>query len=85
MTAHWLQKERWLHSTNASPNVHPLSEIWDGKKFAELSWFWNHEKQWLLPVELKQISESVGYPFEIYYPDSDPEPFRIVANYFKQF
>ena len=36
-------------------------------------------------VELKQISESVGYPFEIYYPDSDPEPFRIVANYFKQF
>ena len=23
--------------------------------------------------------------FEIYYPDSDPEPFRIVANYFKQF
>ena len=34
-------------------------------------------------VELKQISESVGYPFETYYPD--PEPFRIVANYFKQF
>ena len=38
-----------------------------------------------LLIELKQISESVGYPFEIYYPDSDPEPFRIVANYFKQF
>ena len=36
-------------------------------------------------VELKQISESVGYPFEIYYLDSDPEPFRIVPNYFKQF
>ena len=36
-------------------------------------------------LELKQISESVGYPFEIYYPDSDPEAFRIVANYFKQF
>ncbi len=36
-------------------------------------------------LELKQISESVGYPFEIYYPDLDPEPFRIVANYFKQF
>ena len=39
----------------------------------------------LCQLELKQISESVGYPFEIYYPDSDPEPFRIVANYFKQF
>ena len=36
-------------------------------------------------IELKQISESVGYPFEIHYPDSDPEPFRIVANYFKKF
>ena len=29
-------------------------------------------------IELKQISEFVGYPFEIYYPDADPEPFRIV-------
>ena len=35
-------------------------------------------------VELKQISETVGYPFEIYYPDTDLVPFRIVANYFKQ-
>ena len=34
-------------------------------------------------VELKQISESLGYQFEMYYPDSDPEPFRIVAIYFK--
>ena len=34
-------------------------------------------------VELKQISESLGYPFEMYYPDSDPEPFRIVAIYYK--
>ena len=34
-------------------------------------------------LELKQISESVGYPVEIYYPDSDPEPFKIVANYFE--
>ena len=30
-------------------------------------------------LELEQIYESVGYPFEIYYPDSGPEPFRIVA------
>ena len=37
-----------------------------------------------LTLELKQISEISGYPFEIYYPDTDLEPFRIVANYFKQ-
>ena len=36
-------------------------------------------------LELKQISESVGYSFETYYPDSDLKPFRIIANYFKQF
>ena len=35
-------------------------------------------------IELKQISEISGYPFEIHYPDTDLESFRIVANYFKQ-
>ena len=38
----------------------------------------------LCELELKQISEISGYPFEIHYPDKDCEPFRIVANYFKQ-
>ena len=60
MTAHWLQEERWLHSTNASPNIHPLSEIWDGKKFAELSWFWNHGKQWLLPVGCDSCNQVIS-------------------------
>lgn len=46
MTAHWLQKERWLHD----PIIHPLNEIWDGQRFAEISWFWDPEEQWLLPV-----------------------------------
>ena len=35
-------------------------------------------------VELKQISEISGYPFQIHYPDTGFEQFRIVANYFKQ-
>ena len=35
-------------------------------------------------LELKQISEFSGYSFEIHNPDADVEPFRIVANYFKQ-
>ena len=35
-------------------------------------------------VELKQISEISGYPFQIHYPDTGFELFRIVANYFKQ-
>ena len=35
-------------------------------------------------VELKQISEISGYPFQIHYPDTGFELFRIAANYFKQ-
>ena len=35
-------------------------------------------------IELKQIPEISGYPFEIHYPDTDLESFWIVANYFKQ-
>ena len=31
-------------------------------------------------LELKQISEISGYPFEIYYPDTDLEPFIIISN-----
>ena len=35
-------------------------------------------------LELKQISEISGYPFQIHYPDTGFELFRIVANYLKQ-
>ena len=35
-------------------------------------------------IELKQISEIFEYPYEIHYLDTDLEPFRVVANYFKQ-
>ena len=53
--------------------------------------FWIEAQKYVLCVvhpicsRAEQISKSVGYPFKTYYPDSDPEPFRIVANYFKQF
>ena len=34
-----------------------------------------------LQVELKQISEISGYPFQIHYSDTSFELFRIAANY----
>ena len=46
MTAHWLQKDRWMYSTECDT----MYEIWDGEWFAELSWFWDPERRWLLPV-----------------------------------
>ena len=47
MTAHWRHRESWLYGSSCGF----LSEIWDGKRFAELSWFWDPNKQWLLPVK----------------------------------
>ena len=35
-------------------------------------------------LELKQISEISGYPFQIHHLDTGFELFRIVDNYFKQ-
>ena len=40
MATHWLQKERWLNGSAS----HPLIEIWDGTRFAEVSWFWDPSK-----------------------------------------
>ena len=50
MAAHWLQKERWLNGSASTSTSHPLTEIWDGTRFAEVSWFWDTNKRWLLPV-----------------------------------
>lgn len=37
----------------------PRKEIWDGNRFSELSWFWNPEKEWLLPVKCPQCSSVI--------------------------
>ncbi len=47
MTAHWRHRSRWLCGSSTD---HPKTEIWDGSRFAELSWFWDPSKQWLLPT-----------------------------------
>ena len=46
MTAHWRQKENWING----PKADVLNELWDGERFAELSWFWDPDKQWLIPT-----------------------------------
>ncbi len=39
MTAHWRERNHWLHSALTAPKL--KTEIWDGDRFAELSWFWD--------------------------------------------
>ena len=47
MLAHWHDQNTWLHSSH---NPTPLKEIWHGQQFKRLSWFWDPEKEWLLPT-----------------------------------
>ena len=47
MTAYWRQKEHWIDGPRREV---PYKELWDGERFAELSWFWDPNKQWLLPT-----------------------------------
>jgi hypothetical protein len=47
MTAHWKEKEHWFRRTEGWPLK---KEVWDGDRFADLSWFFDPESEWCLPV-----------------------------------
>lgn len=47
MTQQWKEKEHWLQRTEG---WHSKTELWDGDRFAELSWFWDPASTWTLPV-----------------------------------
>ena len=49
MIGHWKEKAHWLqqeHSENDSNSwgYSCKKEVWDGQRFAELSYFWDPEK-----------------------------------------
>ena len=50
MTAHWREKEHWLNRERGWPLKR---ELWDGDRFCELSWFWDANSMWCLPVRCK--------------------------------
>lgn len=47
MAKMWEEKDHWLHHEGP---WFPLKEIWDGYRVSELSWFWDPEREWLLPT-----------------------------------
>ena len=62
MTYHWRkEKDHWINRDGANGEVHyPLKEIWDGTRFGELSWFWDSNKTWTLPVFCKFCSSVIS-------------------------
>ena len=57
MTAHWNEKEHWL---GVLGGWNPKKEIWDGKRFGEMSWFWDPNAKWTLPCRCLQCSMIVS-------------------------
>ena len=47
LLSHWREKEHWL---NRNKGWHVKKELWDGERFAELSWFWDPNTEYCLPV-----------------------------------
>ena len=56
MTAHWQQRDHWLPPDRKTGWGYGLKkEFWDGKRFAELAYFWNPDEEWVLPVRCPQV------------------------------
>ena len=56
MTSHWQQRAHWLPPDKKIGRGQGLKkEFWDGKRFAELSYFWNEDEEWILPVKCPQL------------------------------
>ena len=47
MLSYWREKDHWL---NRHGGCHTKKELWDGERFTELSWFWDPDSDWCLPV-----------------------------------
>lgn len=52
MTAHWRENSHWLPAeTKEGWGWSVQKEFWDGTRFSQLSYFWDPEIEWTLPVK----------------------------------
>ena len=52
---HWNERDHWLGRVEPWP---VKKEIWDGKRWVELQWFWDPNKTWVVPC----ICQHCGIP-----------------------
>ena len=51
ITAHWREKSHWLPAQWKEGWGWPCKkEFWDGTRFSQLSYFWDPNAEWILPV-----------------------------------
>ena len=52
MTTHWKEREHWLPPERQENwGWYLKKQFWDGKQFARLSYFWDPDKEWTLPIK----------------------------------
>lgn len=45
------EKDHWFHAnTSEDCGWEEKKELWDGKRFLQLSWFWDPDQKWTLPT-----------------------------------
>ena len=59
MSEHWREKQHWFKRTEG---WHLKKELWDGDRFPELSWFFDCDSFWCLPVrcEMEQCDNIIS-------------------------
>ena len=51
MTYHMKEKDHWFYAnTSEDWGWEKKKELWDGKRFSQLSWFWDPDQNWTLPT-----------------------------------
>jgi len=56
MTAHWNEKDHWMPpEMTIGWGYEVKRELWDGVCFSKLSYFWDPEEQWILPVRCPHL------------------------------
>ena len=71
MTAHWNGREFWL---GVGRNNNLKNEIWNGSRFKELSWFWNPDVKWIVPVLCPTCKEIVSSTITLHLDSNDAIP-----------
>lgn len=70
MLSHWMEREHWLGRDESWPLK---KEMWDGKRWLELQWFWDPNETWVtpcyckccgIPISVDHLSKSEDGPVE---------------------
>jgi hypothetical protein len=75
MVSHWKEREHWLGKNDTWPLK---NQIWDGKRWLELQWFWDPNKTWVIPCCCEYCGNTISVDQLINSEDGMMESVKIV-------